>query len=149
MNSLITKTGLIRNLIGRKVTVFFLTVALAKEKGAFPKFDAEGYLAPGTFASRLPAELQQTIRLHGRRPALWPIGCRYGKRWPRARAAAAGSVTSVGSSARCGAGAAGGAGRGVPQPDSSAAAAATTGVQTIHALNFMPAIMPSRGRCSA
>ena len=41
------------------------SVALAKEKGAFPKFDAEGYLAPGTFASRLPAELQQTIRLHG------------------------------------------------------------------------------------
>ena len=41
------------------------SVALAREKGAFPKFDAEGYLAPGTFASRLPAGLQQTIRLHG------------------------------------------------------------------------------------
>lgn len=41
------------------------SVALAQEKGAFPKFDAEGYLAPGTFASRLPAELQQAIRLHG------------------------------------------------------------------------------------
>jgi ribonucleoside-diphosphate reductase alpha chain len=39
--------------------------ALAKEKGAFPKFDAAGYLAPGTFASRLPAELQQAIRTHG------------------------------------------------------------------------------------
>jgi ribonucleoside-diphosphate reductase alpha chain len=41
------------------------SVALAKEKGAFPKFDAEGYLATGTFASRLPAELQQAIRTHG------------------------------------------------------------------------------------
>ena len=41
------------------------SVALAKEKGAFPKFDADGYLAPGTFASRLPAELQQAIRAGG------------------------------------------------------------------------------------
>ena len=41
------------------------SVALGLEKGAFPKFDADGYLAPGTFASRLPAELQQAIRVHG------------------------------------------------------------------------------------
>ncbi|MDA8522712.1 adenosylcobalamin-dependent ribonucleoside-diphosphate reductase [Acidovorax sp. NCPPB 4044] len=41
------------------------SVALAQEKGAFPKFDAEGYLAPGTFASRLPAALQAQIRSHG------------------------------------------------------------------------------------
>ena len=41
------------------------SVALAKEKGAFLKFDAEGYLAPGTFANRLPAGLQQAIRAHG------------------------------------------------------------------------------------
>ncbi len=41
------------------------SVALAQEKGAFPKFDADGYLAPGTFASRLPAELQQAIRAQG------------------------------------------------------------------------------------
>ncbi len=41
------------------------SVALAKEKGAFPKFDAEGYLASGTFASRLPAALQQAIRANG------------------------------------------------------------------------------------
>ncbi|MBK7000897.1 MAG: adenosylcobalamin-dependent ribonucleoside-diphosphate reductase [Rhodoferax sp.] len=41
------------------------SVALAQEKGAFPKFDVEGYLAPGTFASRLPAALQQAIRTHG------------------------------------------------------------------------------------
>ncbi len=39
--------------------------ALAREKGAFPKFDADGYLAPGTFASRLPAALQEAIRSHG------------------------------------------------------------------------------------
>ncbi len=41
------------------------SVELAREKGAFPKFDAAGYLAEGTFASRLPAELQQAIRTHG------------------------------------------------------------------------------------
>jgi hypothetical protein len=34
-------------------------VELAREKGAFPKFDADGYLAEGTFASRLPAALQE------------------------------------------------------------------------------------------
>jgi len=41
------------------------SVSLAQEKGVFPKFDAEGYLAPGTFASRLPVALQQSIRTHG------------------------------------------------------------------------------------
>ncbi|MGH8805604.1 MAG: adenosylcobalamin-dependent ribonucleoside-diphosphate reductase, partial [Polaromonas sp.] len=41
------------------------SVALACEKGPFPKFNAEGYLAPGTFASRLAPELQQSIRTHG------------------------------------------------------------------------------------
>ncbi|MFN3377629.1 MAG: adenosylcobalamin-dependent ribonucleoside-diphosphate reductase, partial [Burkholderiaceae bacterium] len=41
------------------------SVELAREKGAFPRFDAAGYLAPGTFASRLPAELQARIRTHG------------------------------------------------------------------------------------
>lgn len=41
------------------------SVELAKEKGVFPKFDAAGYLAPGTFASRLPAALQEAIRTHG------------------------------------------------------------------------------------
>ena len=41
------------------------SVALAQEKGAFPKFDADGYLAPGTFASRLPAALQESIRTLG------------------------------------------------------------------------------------
>jgi ribonucleoside-diphosphate reductase alpha chain len=41
------------------------SVALAQEKGAFPKFDATGYLAPGTFASRLPEAIQALIRQHG------------------------------------------------------------------------------------
>ena len=41
------------------------SVALAREKGAFPKFDARGYLAEGTFASRLPESIQADIRQHG------------------------------------------------------------------------------------
>ena len=41
------------------------SVELAKEKGVFPKFNADGYLATGTFASRLPKELKQAIRKHG------------------------------------------------------------------------------------
>ncbi|QTN27481.1 adenosylcobalamin-dependent ribonucleoside-diphosphate reductase [Rhodoferax sp. AJA081-3] len=44
---------------------YIASVALAQEKGAFPKFDADGYLEAGTFASRLPAALQQSIRKHG------------------------------------------------------------------------------------
>ena len=38
---------------------------LAREKGAFPKFDARGYLAEGTFASRLPESLKAAIHQHG------------------------------------------------------------------------------------
>ena len=41
------------------------SVALAQEKGAFPQFDADGYLAEGTFASRLPEALRTAIRTHG------------------------------------------------------------------------------------
>ena len=41
------------------------SVELAKEKGAFPKFDAKGYLKAGTFASRLPKALQDAIKKHG------------------------------------------------------------------------------------
>lgn len=41
------------------------SVALAQEKGAFPKFDADGYLAEGTFASRLPEDIKAQIRAHG------------------------------------------------------------------------------------
>jgi len=41
------------------------SVELAKEKGAFPKFDADGYLAKGRFASRLPEDIKKAIRKHG------------------------------------------------------------------------------------
>ncbi|AOW15920.1 ribonucleoside-diphosphate reductase, adenosylcobalamin-dependent [Hydrogenophaga crassostreae] len=41
------------------------SVALAQEKGKFPKFDAKGYLAEGTFASRLPDAIKAQIRKHG------------------------------------------------------------------------------------
>ncbi|MDR7308795.1 adenosylcobalamin-dependent ribonucleoside-diphosphate reductase [Rhodoferax saidenbachensis] len=46
-------------------SAYAASVALAQEKGAFPRFDADGYLAQGTFASRLPANLQAEIRVHG------------------------------------------------------------------------------------
>jgi len=51
--------------VAMRDAAYAASVALAKEKGAFPKFDAEGYLAAGTFASRLPAALQQSIRANG------------------------------------------------------------------------------------
>lgn len=41
------------------------SVALAREKGAFPAFNAKGYLEAGTFASRLDEPLKQAIREHG------------------------------------------------------------------------------------
>jgi len=41
------------------------SVDLAREKGVFPKFSAEPYLAEGTFASRLPDSLKAAIRQHG------------------------------------------------------------------------------------
>ena len=41
------------------------SVELAREKGAFPAFDAAGYLGEGTFASRLPTALKKQIRQHG------------------------------------------------------------------------------------
>ncbi len=41
------------------------SIELAKEKGAFPRFEADGYLAHGTFASRLPQDIQHDIRAHG------------------------------------------------------------------------------------
>ncbi|MDO9115913.1 MAG: LAGLIDADG family homing endonuclease [Polaromonas sp.] len=51
--------------VAMRDAAYAASVALAKEKGAFPKFDADGYLASGTFASRLPAALQQSIRANG------------------------------------------------------------------------------------
>jgi ribonucleoside-diphosphate reductase alpha chain len=41
------------------------SVALAREKGAFPSFDAQRYLEAGTFASRLDEPLKREIREHG------------------------------------------------------------------------------------
>ena len=43
------------------------SVALARERGPYPLFNADTCLAEGTFASRLPAELQAEIRAHGLR----------------------------------------------------------------------------------
>ena len=40
------------------------SVALAQERGAFPAFQAEPYLASG-FAQRLPEDIRQAIRQHG------------------------------------------------------------------------------------
>jgi ribonucleoside-diphosphate reductase alpha chain len=41
------------------------SVELARERGAFPMFNADMYLSGGNFASRLPAELKEKIRRHG------------------------------------------------------------------------------------
>ncbi|MBV8628689.1 MAG: adenosylcobalamin-dependent ribonucleoside-diphosphate reductase, partial [Paraburkholderia sp.] len=41
------------------------SVELARERGAFPLFDANTYLEAGTFASRLPDDLKGEIRAHG------------------------------------------------------------------------------------
>lgn len=47
------------------IAAYKASVELAKEKGAFPVFDADGYLAEGTFASTLPSELKDDIRKYG------------------------------------------------------------------------------------
>jgi ribonucleoside-diphosphate reductase alpha chain len=44
---------------------YLASVELARERGAFPLFNADMYLAGGNFASRLPAEIKQKIRQHG------------------------------------------------------------------------------------
>lgn len=41
------------------------SVELAKERGAFPLFDADLYLAKPGFASRLPDDIKEAIRKHG------------------------------------------------------------------------------------
>lgn len=41
------------------------SVQLAIKLGAFPLFDADKYLKPGTFASTLPLDIQEGIRKHG------------------------------------------------------------------------------------
>jgi len=44
---------------------YLASVELARERGAFPLFNADLYLSGGNFASRLPAEVKQKIRQHG------------------------------------------------------------------------------------
>ena len=46
---------------------YLYSVDLAKERGAFPLFNADMYLSGGNFASRLPAEVKEQIRKHGLR----------------------------------------------------------------------------------
>lgn len=41
------------------------SVELAREKGPFPAFDADGYLRSGSFASRLDEPMKAAIRQHG------------------------------------------------------------------------------------
>jgi len=48
-------------------TAYLASVDLAKERGAFPLFNAELYLSGGNFASRLPTEIKAEIRKHGLR----------------------------------------------------------------------------------
>ncbi|MBK7355943.1 adenosylcobalamin-dependent ribonucleoside-diphosphate reductase [Propionivibrio sp.] len=48
-------------------TAYLASVELAKERGAFPLFNAELYLTGGNFASRLPAEVKSEIRKNGLR----------------------------------------------------------------------------------
>ena len=43
------------------------SVDLARERGAFPLFNADLYLSRGSFASRLPQALKDRIRAHGLR----------------------------------------------------------------------------------
>ena len=43
------------------------SIELARERGAFPLFNADLYLSGSTFASRLPQPLKDRIRLHGLR----------------------------------------------------------------------------------
>jgi ribonucleoside-diphosphate reductase alpha chain len=46
---------------------YLYSVELARERGAFPLFNADMYLSGGNFASRLPQEIKDTIRKHGLR----------------------------------------------------------------------------------
>ena len=44
---------------------YLASVELARERGAFPMFNADMYLSGGNFASRLPQEIKDRIREHG------------------------------------------------------------------------------------
>jgi len=46
---------------------YLYSVELARERGAFPLFNADMYLSGGNFASRLPQDVKDSIRKHGLR----------------------------------------------------------------------------------
>ena len=48
-------------------TAYEASIELARERGAFPLFNADLYLSGQTFASRLPSALKDRIRAHGLR----------------------------------------------------------------------------------
>ena len=48
-------------------TAYMYSVEMAKDRGAFPLFNAELYLSGGNFASRLPSDIKAEIRKHGLR----------------------------------------------------------------------------------
>ena len=48
-------------------TAYDASVELARERGAFPLFNADLYLSGQTFASRLPPALKERVRTHGLR----------------------------------------------------------------------------------
>ena len=56
---------------GRKISeymrnrAYLASAELARERGAFPLFNADMYLSGGNFASRLPTEVKDKIRKHG------------------------------------------------------------------------------------
>jgi len=53
------------------LSAYQASIEIAKEKGPYPLFDADGFLGKGTFAAeRLPLEMQDEIREHGIRNAL-------------------------------------------------------------------------------
>jgi ribonucleoside-diphosphate reductase alpha chain len=53
------------------LAAYSASIELAKEKGAFPLFNADGFLRKGSFAAeRLPIEMQDDIRKYGIRNAL-------------------------------------------------------------------------------
>ena len=53
--------------IAMRDAAYRASVGIAKEKGRFPRFDAEQYLGGRNFASRLPDDIKADIRAHGMR----------------------------------------------------------------------------------
>lgn len=51
--------------VAMRDSAYLASVELARERGAFPLFNADMYLSGGNFASRLPNEVKDAIRKHG------------------------------------------------------------------------------------